>query len=100
MSRKKATKAKKILSGGGGKRGLNAADYVRGVAQANKSAGCGVCCYPSVKKKLDEIFEQMDAQNVKISAAQLRRDLQKHYTKFQVSDKKFRDHVRDCLERA
>ena len=82
----------------GNKRGLNAEEYVRTMAQS-QSGGCKVCCYPNIKKKVDEIAEQMDMQRVKIPAAQLLRDLKKHYDGFRCSDEKFRQHIRECMGR-
>lgn len=105
MAAKKRTKArsssgpkKKASARARGKRGLNAEEYVRTVAQKS-NAGCGVCCYPNVAKKLEEISTQMDAQRVKIPAAQLLRDLKKHYEGFSCSDERFRKHIRECMER-
>ena len=84
----------------GTKKGLNAEEYVRAMAQKSLTGGCKVCCHPNIAKKLAEITEQMDAQRVKIPATQLLRDLKSHYQGFSCSDEKFRKHIRECMGRA
>jgi len=100
VKRVKATTAKKKTPvPRGNKKGFNAEEYVRTMAQRSQSGGCKVCCYPNVAKKLSEVIEHMDSQRVKIPATQLLRDFTKHYAGFKCSDEKFRKHIRECLER-